>query len=381
MTGAAPRDESGDESRGRELRRLRERAALAEALAVSRASLGVSTPNPPVGAVVLDSAGAVVGRGATEAPGGRHAEVVALDEAGDRARGGTLVVTLEPCSHRGRTGPCTERALADGIARVVYAVPDPTPDAAGGAEILRRAGVDVRQCDDDEVVAARTGPLRFWLHGHRTGRPYVTWKYAATLDGRVAAADGSSMWITGEQSRRHAHDRRQEIDVVVVGSGTVAADDPALTARLPNGSPAPRQPLRAVMGVTDVPPGARVRGDDGRFRHLATRDPATALELLGDVSHVLVEGGPRLAGAFLQAGLVDEVDAYLAPLVLGDGRSAVTDAGVATLTAAHRFRIVETTPLGTDLHLRLLAPTAEGAAPAARAASHRNAEPTNRKDP
>lgn len=349
MTGSASRDDRGNQ--------VRERAALAEAVAISRAALGVSTPNPPVGAVVLDATGVVVGRGATEAPGGRHAEVVALDLAGERARGGTLVVTLEPCSHHGRTGPCTTRALEDGIARVVYAVADPTPDAAGGAETLRRAGVDVVRADDDEVSAARSGPLRFWLHRIERGRPFVTWKYAASLDGRVAAADGTSMWITGPESRQHAHARRQEIDVVVVGTGTLAADDPALTARHHDGTPAARQPLRAVMGLTDVPPDARVRGTDGRFRHLATRDPAAALEMLGDVQHVLVEGGPRLAGAFLAAGVVDEVDAYLAPLVLGDGRAAVTDAGVTTLTRAHRFRIVESTPLGTDLHLRLIAPT------------------------
>lgn len=346
MTGSAPRG----------TRRDRERVALAEALEVSRSALGVSTPNPPVGAVVLDAAGMVVGRGATEAPGGRHAEVVALDEAGSRARGGTLVVTLEPCAHHGRTGPCTTRTIGEGIARVVYAVADPTPAAAGGAETLRRAGVDVTRADDDEEFAARTGPLRSWLHRIEHGRPFVTWKYAASLDGRVAAADGTSMWITGAESRRHAHDRRQEIDVLVVGSGTVAADDPALTARRGDGSPAPRQPLRAVMGLTEVPGDATVRGTDGRFRHLATRDPATALEMLGEVQHVLVEGGPQLAGAFLAAGLVDEVEAYLAPLVLGGGRPAVEDAGVATLLEAHRFRIVETTPLGADIHLRLLAP-------------------------
>ena len=135
----------------------------------------------------------------------------------------------------------------------------------------------------------------------------------------------------------------------------MAADDPALTARRWDGSPAPRQPLRAVMGLTEVPGDATVRGTDGRFRHLATRDPEVALEMLGEVQHVLVEGGPQLAGAFLAAGLVDEVEAYLAPLVLGAGRPAVDDAGVATLIQAHRFRIVETTPLGADIHLRLLA--------------------------
>ncbi|MFN3600636.1 MAG: bifunctional diaminohydroxyphosphoribosylaminopyrimidine deaminase/5-amino-6-(5-phosphoribosylamino)uracil reductase RibD [Dietzia sp.] len=334
-------------------RRLRERGALADAITLSRSALGVSTPNPPVGAVVLDPAGDVVGRGATEAPGGRHAEVVALDEAGERARGGTLLVSLEPCDHQGRTGPCSERALAAGVARVVYAVGDPNPVAAGGSETLRRAGVDVARADDDEVAAAEEGPLRAWLHRQRSGRPYVTWKYAATLDGRVAAADGTSRWITGPESRHHVHGRRQEIDVVVVGSGTRTADDPSLTARSDDGSRTRRQPLRAVMGLTAVPPDAAVRGTDGRFRHLATRDPAEALALLGDVQHVLVEGGPRLAGAFLAAGLVDEVEAYLAPMVLGAGRSAVEEAGVNTLAAAHGFEVREAASLGHDVYLRM----------------------------
>src|SRR5690606_38749632 len=196
-------------------RRRRERDALAAAITVSASALGVCTPNPPVGAVVLDESGEVVGTGATEAPGGRHAEVVALDAAGDRARGGTIVVTLEPCDHHGRTGPCTGRIREAGLARVVYAVSDPNPVASGGAGTLRREGVEVARADDDEVGAARSGPLRAWLHRQDHGRPLVTWKYAASLDGRVAAADGSSKWITGPVSRRHAHARRQEIDALV----------------------------------------------------------------------------------------------------------------------------------------------------------------------
>ena len=333
--------------------RRREREALAEAITLSRSALGVTTPNPPVGAVVLDNDGRVAGRGVTEAAGGHHAEVVALNAAGALARGGTLVVTLEPCDHQGRTGPCTARALEAGVSRVVYAVADPTRKAAGGARSLRFAGVDVTQADDDEVHAAENGPLRAWLHRQRVGRPFVTWKYAASLDGRVAAADGTSRWITGPDSRRHAHGRRQEVDALVVGTGTLAADDPALTARLDDGRPAARQPLRAVMGLTDVPDDAAVRGTDGRFRHLATRDAARALDMLGDVNHVLVEGGPRLAGAFLSAGLVDEIDAYLAPIVLGAGRPAVEGSGVHTLAAAHGFTVLQTTVLGTDIHVRL----------------------------
>lgn len=330
--------------------------ALRLAMEVSRTALGVATPNPPVGAVVLDAGGAVVGSGATEPAGGRHAEAVALDEAGDRAHGGTLVATLEPCDHHGRTGPCTGRAIGAGISRVLYAVADPTREASGGDGTLRRAGIEVVGLDDDEVAVVADGPLRAWLHRQRTGRPFVTWKYAATLDGRVAAADGTSRWITGPDSRAHVHLRRQEVDVVVVGSGTAIADDPALTARGADGGPTARQPRRAVMGLRSVDPAAAVRGTDGRFCHLTTRDPAEALASLGDVNHVLVEGGPTLAGAFLAAGLVDEVEAYIAPMVLGSGRSAVEDAGAPTLAAAHRFTVRETTPLGADIHLRMTAP-------------------------
>lgn len=335
--------------------RTRERDALALAIESSRRALGVSTPNPPVGAVVLDHTGVVVGVGATEAPGGRHAEVVALDEAAGRARGGTIVVTLEPCDHHGRTGPCTARILAAGIVRVVYAVADPNAEAAGGAESLRQAGLDVVRGDDDEVLASQDGPLRAWLHRQSTGRPYVTWKYAATLDGRVAAADGTSQWITGPESRRHVHLRREEVDVVVVGSGTARSDNPSLTARLADGSPAPRQPRRAVMGLSPVPADAAVRGTDGLFHHLATRDPREALGLLGDVQHVLIEGGPTLTGAFLAAGLVDQVEAYIAPLVLGAGRSAVTGTDISTLSAARDFEIRDTSRLGADIYLRMTA--------------------------
>lgn len=213
--------------------RRRERDALARAIAVSASALGVCTPNPPVGAVVLDAAGEVVGIGATEAPGGRHAEVVALDSAGDRARGGTIVVTLEPCDHHGRTGPCSARIVDAGLARVVYAVSDPNPVASGGAGTLRREGVEVARADDDEVGAARSGPLRAWLHRQDHGRPLVTWKYAASLDGRVAAADGSSKWITGPVSRRHAHARRQEIDALVVGAGGRRSPEPGWTRSRP----------------------------------------------------------------------------------------------------------------------------------------------------
>ncbi len=229
--------------------------AMRRALAASALVHGTTSPNPPVGATVLDAAGEVVGVGATAPPGGPHAEVVALREAGERARGGTAVVTLEPCAHHGRTPPCTDALRAAGVAAVHVAVRDPHPEAAGGAEVLRAAGIRVElDVLADEVAR---GPLRAWLHGVRTGRPHVTWKLAATLDGRSAAADGSSRWITGPAARAQVHALRATADAIVVGTGTALVDDPALTAREADGSPSARQPLRVVVGHRDV---ARARG-------------------------------------------------------------------------------------------------------------------------
>ncbi|GGO50960.1 riboflavin biosynthesis protein RibD [Streptomyces lasiicapitis] len=234
-----------------------EAAAMRRAVALAARGLGFTSPNPVVGCVVLDATGETVGEGYHQRAGGPHAEVHALRAAGERARGGTAVVTLEPCNHTGRTGPCAQALLDAGIARVVYAVADPTPDATGGAATLRAAGVDVEHgllADEAETVNTA------WLTSVRTGRPHVTWKYAATLDGRVAAADGSSRWITSAASRADVHRLRAECDAVVVGSGTQRADDPHLAARGIEGA---AQPLRVVVDThgTAVRPGARVLDD------------------------------------------------------------------------------------------------------------------------
>ena len=318
-----------------------EAEALQRAVAASRAVLGTTSPNPPVGAVVLDAAGALAGTGATHPPGGQHAEVVALAEAGERARGGTAVVTLEPCDHTGRTGPCTQALLAAGVARVVYAQPDA---ARGGAATLRAAGVDVAH------RPVPVAPLEPWLHAQRTGRPHVTWKYAATLDGRSAAADGTSRWITGEPARADVHRLRAEVDAVVVGVGTVLADDPELTVRPDPG----RQPLRVVLDRSGrTPADARVHPA------LVLADaPAAALAALQErgVVSVLLEGGPTLAGAFVRAGLVDRVVGYVAPALLGDGPAALQGAGVGTIAQARRLRLVDVARFGDDVRL-VLEPT------------------------
>ncbi|ALG86770.1 bifunctional diaminohydroxyphosphoribosylaminopyrimidine deaminase/5-amino-6-(5-phosphoribosylamino)uracil reductase RibD [Gordonia phthalatica] len=324
---------------------------MRRAIAASAGALGVSSPNPAVGAVILDADGAVVGVGHTQPRGQAHAEVMALRDAGDRARGGTAVVTLEPCNHTGRTGPCAQALIEAGISAVHYAVADPNPSAAGGAQTLLAAGVDVTGgvlADD-----ARRGPLRYWLHRIAHDRPFVTAKVAATLDGRIAAPDGTSQWITGPEAREHAHRQRARLDAIVVGTGTVLADDPSLTARRADGSLREHQPARVVLGRRDLPADARLRDGTAPLVHVRSHDPHDVLAALPDALHVLVEGGPAIIGAFLAAGLVDEVQAYLAPTILGAGSAAVDDRSVATLADAHRFRRIHTEPLGDDLLLVL----------------------------
>jgi diaminohydroxyphosphoribosylaminopyrimidine deaminase / 5-amino-6-(5-phosphoribosylamino)uracil reductase len=313
---------------------------------------GTTYPNPPVGAVILDSAGEVAGAGATEPPGGPHAEVVALRRAGERAAGGTAVVTLEPCNHYGRTPPCVDALVAAGISRVAYAVADPNPQAAGGAARLAESGVKVEAGVLTDVVAG--GPLREWLHKQRTGMPHITWKYATSVDGRSAAADGTSQWITSEAARADVHRRRATADAIIVGTGTVYVDDPVLTARLPDGSLAPRQPLRVVVGEREISSEARVLNDDSRTMVIRTRDPLEVIKALSDRTDVLLEGGPTLAGAFLRAGVIDRILAYVAPILLGGPITAVDDVGVLSIAHAQRWRFDGIEPIGPDLLLSLI---------------------------
>ncbi|CPU21262.1 Probable bifunctional riboflavin biosynthesis protein RibG [Mycobacteroides abscessus] len=313
---------------------------------------GSTYPNPPVGAVILDAAGQVAGVGGTRPPGQEHAEVVALAGAGAAARGGTAVVTLEPCNHQGRTGPCVDALAAAGVSRVVYAVADPNPRAAGGAARLRTLGIEVLDGLASDRVSA--GPLREWLHKQRTGRPHVTWKYGASVDGRSPANDGTSQWITSEQSRADVHRRRAFADAIVVGTGTVFADDPQLTARTPNNELVPHQPLRVVVGMREVSSDAKVLNDDSHTMVIRTHDPAEVLAALGDRTDIILEGGPTLAGAFLRAGLVDRILAYLAPMLLGGNVPAVEDVGVTTLSRALRWEYDQIERMGPDVLLSLV---------------------------
>jgi diaminohydroxyphosphoribosylaminopyrimidine deaminase / 5-amino-6-(5-phosphoribosylamino)uracil reductase len=326
-----------------------ELAAMHRALALAETVRGRTSPNPAVGAVLLGADGQLVGEGATGPAGEAHAEIAALQHAGPAARGGTAVVTLEPCAHTGRTGPCADALVAAGVTRVVYAVEDPNPEAAGGHQVLRDAGVEV--VAGLEAHAAASGALRPWLHAVRTGRPYVTWKFAATLDGRVAAADLTSRWISSAASRADAHRLRGLVDAILVGSGTVLTDDPHLTAR-DGDTLAERQPLRVVLDRRHrVPDDAHVLDDAAETVVLDTAAPQFALKALYDrgVRHVLLEGGPTLAGAFVEARCVDEVIAYLAPVLLGAGPAALADAGIGTLADAAMLDVESVSRLGDDV--------------------------------
>ena len=312
-------------------------------------------PNPQVGCVLLGADGTVLAEGWHEGAGTPHAEAAALHaavEAGTRVDGATAVVTLEPCSHHGRTPPCAVALAEAGIREVVFAVADPHPAGRGGAEYLRNHAVEV-----DQGVRAAEGEdlLRVWLTAVRQGRPFVTLKLAQSLDGRVAARDGSSQWITGPVARAHAHRVRAEVDAIVVGIGTVLADDPSLTARTPDGALAPHQPIRVVVGRRDVPADARLRGDGGALVQLRTHDVHEVLAELArrELRHVLVEGGSTLATAFLSGGTVDEVEAYVAPVILGAGLFALGDLGIDTLADGMRFGTRGVEPLGEDVLITL----------------------------
>lgn len=321
---------------------------MARAIELAGSVRAASSPNPWVGCVVV--AGDRSFEGATQPPGGPHAEVVALTAAGRCASGATLVTTLEPCAHTGRTGPCADAIVDAGVARVVVGVEDPDPRVSGrGLARLAGAGLEVVLGVRSEQVSEQLAP---YLWHRRTGRPWVVLKLAATLDGRTAAPDGTSQWITGVDARADVARLRAESDAILVGAGTIRADDPALTVRAAEG-PAGRQPLRVVLGR--IPAGARVR---------------PALELGGDLDEVLeelgrrnvlqllVEGGASVAHAFHQAGLVRRYVLYLAPVLLGgdDGRPLFAGPGATTLAEAWRGRLISVLRLGGDLRVDLAPP-------------------------
>ncbi|MBT2512170.1 bifunctional diaminohydroxyphosphoribosylaminopyrimidine deaminase/5-amino-6-(5-phosphoribosylamino)uracil reductase RibD [Arthrobacter sp. ISL-30] len=329
-------------------------------LALAAALNGPRGANPLVGAVVVGADGSQLVTGYHRGAGTAHAEADAIAQArrqGIDLAGSTMVVTLEPCNHVGRTGPCALAIIEAGIAKVIYAVDDPHDPAAGGARTLRNAGVAVVSGLSAEEAFALN---RQWFRAVEDKRPFVTLHIAQTIDSRIAAVDGTSQWISSPESLADNHGIRGRIDAILVGTETVLVDDPRLTARDANGNAAGKQPLRAVMGLRNVPEDAAVRGSDGLFAHLPTREPAEALGLLfaKGVRHVMVEGGSRILSAFLAAGLVDELVVYLAPTLLGSGTPALCDLGIGTLTDAQQWSWDDAgggavQMLGRDLRLHL----------------------------
>ena len=312
-----------------------------------------TSPNPWVGSVVMVD-GRIVGTGATRPPGGPHAERVAMEAAaanGGSIDGSTLVTTLEPCHHEGRTGPCTDAIVAAGVARVVVAVEDPDPQVAGrGIAGLREAGLEVVVGVRADEVAEQLAP---YLHHRRTGRPLVVLKMATTVDGRIAAPDGSSRWVTGPEARADVHRMRAESDAVCVGSGTVRADDPRLDVRDWPGAAAMEStdPRRIVLGA--IPADAQVLPAEEHHGDLGA-----LLDRLGSegVLQLLVEGGAEVAGRFHREGLVNRVVAYMAPALLGgdDGRPLLAGSGVATMAEAWRGRFIDVRRLGPDLRIEMV---------------------------
>ncbi|NNC13007.1 bifunctional diaminohydroxyphosphoribosylaminopyrimidine deaminase/5-amino-6-(5-phosphoribosylamino)uracil reductase RibD [Planctomonas sp. JC2975] len=305
--------------------------------------------NPRVGCVILSPEGSVLAEGWHRGAGTPHAEVDALSKLQpEQASGATAVVSLEPCNHTGRTGPCSEALIAADISRVVYAVEDPGHASHGGARRLLNAGVEV--ISGVEADAA-TRLIEDWLTAARLGRPHVTLKWASSLDGRTAAADGTSRWITGAAARQHVHEQRAASDAVIVGTGTVLADDPALTARGDAGELLARQPVPVVLGDRPVPNDAAVLRHPRTPIVLGGHDLAAALVELRErgIRTAYVEAGPTLASAFVRDGLVDEFHVFLAPTLLGGPRVALTDIGVGTIADQLTLRLAHVAQLGNDV--------------------------------
>ncbi len=330
-------------------------AAMGLAIQVAAQSRLWTAPNPWVGAVLLDAQRQVVATGRTQPPGGPHAEAMALREAGRLAKSATLVVTLEPCSHHGRTPPCADAVIEAGITRVVVAVRDPDVKVAGqGIQRLRDAGIEVIEGVGASLVEEQLKP---YLHQRRTGRPFVVLKLAMTLDGRIAAPDGTSTWITGEEARRDVHQLRSECDAILVGAGTVRADDPSLTVRMVEG----RDPARYVLGLVaktaKVQPCVELQGE-----------LTEVLDELGRRGHLqlLVEGGASVARTFHRADLIDQYYVYIAPALLGgdDGRPLFAGPGAPTISDLWRGSFRSVTQLGADI--RVILDRAATIAPSAR---------------
>ncbi|MDG2497298.1 MAG: bifunctional diaminohydroxyphosphoribosylaminopyrimidine deaminase/5-amino-6-(5-phosphoribosylamino)uracil reductase RibD [Aquiluna sp.] len=312
--------------------------------------------NPQVGAVILDPAGQIVSEGWHLGSGSDHAEIMALKNFAAEHPGvglfdHTAVVTLEPCNHTGKTGPCAEALITAGIGRVVFASKDPGGESSNGEQTLEEAGIEVISGVLNHKAEDQN---RVWLLANRLHRPFVTLKWASSLDGRTAANDGTSQWISGVEARADTHKRRSEADSILVGTGTAMVDDPELTARKPDGSYYESQPTRIVIGQSPLPKTLKLFNDKAPTIELKTRDLGQALAEIWarEIKHVFVEGGPAVANAFVRAGLVDEFIIYLAPMLLGGKNTSLQDIGIESMSEAMELEILETQSIGKDIFIR-----------------------------
>jgi diaminohydroxyphosphoribosylaminopyrimidine deaminase / 5-amino-6-(5-phosphoribosylamino)uracil reductase len=340
-------------NKGRDMSKLSLDDAMTRALELALKG-PITGVNPQVGAVILSADGELIGEGYHKGSGTDHAEVVAINAALNGAsklpQGSTAIVTLEPCNHTGKTGPCAKALIEAGVSKVVFASLDPGDQSSGGAETLRNAGIEVIAGFHADKSDRQS---RVWLTAAKNKRPFVTLKWASSVDGRAAAQDGSSKWISGEESRQDAHQRRSEVDAIMIGTGTALIDDPELTARKPDGSLYEAQPLRAILGERELPAELRVFNDDAETVTLKTQSIHGALSELYEkgIKHVLVEGGPTLASRFVQMDLVDEFVIYLAPKLIGGDKLAIGSIDVPSIQEAKDLEFLEVRNLGSDIQI------------------------------
>ena len=317
--------------------------AYAHLYSLSLQGLGVSTPNPNVSAAIYGADGSLISDGFhNRKVSVDHAEVVALKKAGNAARGATMVISLEPCAHTGTTPPCVQAIIDAGIAKVIYAVADPNPIAAGGAQILADAGIVVEHRESEQLNFVQ----RAWLHKERTGRPLMIWKVATTLDSKVAASDGTSQWITGPESREDVQELRAQSDAILIGTNTALVDNPHL---IPRGHEA--RPVRVICGEQEVPATNKVFDNEARTIVVKSKSIPELIRVFSDegFNQVLVEAGPTLGSALMASGKIDELIVYQAPKMLGAGKEFVSHLGISTLNDHLKLELLGVQPFGSDI--------------------------------
>ena len=321
-------------------------AAMARAIDCARLGLGNTYPNPIVGAVITSATGEIVSEGFHQ--GGDHAEVIAINTAKEIPAGAILYVSLEPCSHHGKTPPCVDAIINSGIKKVVYAVNDPNPAAAGGADRLRAAGIEV-ESGIGEVQARLEN--RAWLTKMELGRPRITWKIASTMDGKVAASDGSSKWITGELARTDVAHMRSQFDAIITSTATVIADDPLMTSKGFG-----KNPVRIVMGRTEISAGAQIMDSSAETIFIKSQNLKDLIVLANErgFNQVLIESGPTFGTALLREDLIDEIVLFQAPTLFGSGKPAIGDLGITHISGRLDFEISDVEMIGSDLKITLI---------------------------